>query len=254
VTPMFVVTFTLVLFGGMLAGLEAGSRLAARRRSLETGEAKGLAPIEGAIFALFGLLLAFTFSGAAARFDARRDLIQAECNALGTAYLRTDLLPAAERGEVRALFRAYVDARLRLYADGLGDDMLPAELEAQDQAAAALWTRSVAAASAAPGALSGLYVAALNEAFDRAGDRMAVRRFHPPLAVFFLLLGLGLLSAFVAGWGLGATVGTRVHRTAFVSAVCLVVYVSLDLELPRRGLIRLGSADELLADTRAAMR
>lgn len=251
----FVIAFTLVLLAGMLGTLEAGCRFGARRLAADAGEAKGLSAIEGAIFGLFGLLLAFVFSGAAGRFDARRDLIQAECNAIGTAWLRVDLLLPADQPDVRNLMQAYVDARLRLYADGRGDDMLAADTEAQDQAAASLWTRSVTAAKAGDARLAGLFLGSLNEALDLAGDRMAVRRFHPPAAVFLLLLGLGLLSAFLAGWGLaGSKATTRVHRAAFVGAVCLVVYVSLDLELPRQGLVRLGSADLLLAETRAAMR
>ncbi len=254
-TLTFVVALTLGLFAGMLAALEAGARLAARQRR-EGEEPKGLAAMDGAIFALFGLLLAFTFSGAASRFDARRQLIVDECNALGTTWLRVDLLPEGDQPEVRTLLRAYVDARLRLYADGLGDELLPAEVQAADAAAAALWTRSVAAAEASNHPpFASLYLASLNESIDAAGVRMAVKGFHPPGPIFVLLGALGLLSAFLAGWGLGSTKGpTRIHRVAFVGAVCAVVYVSLDLELPRRGLIRLGSADRLLQETRDAMR
>lgn len=254
-TLALVLAITATLFAGMVVALEAGTRLGARRLAEGHEEPKGLAAIEGAIFALFGLLLAFTFSGAASRFDARRELIQAECNALGTTWLRIDLLQPADQAEVKELLRAYVDARLRLYADGLGDDMLQADLDAQDAAQAALWARAVAAAKAADARLAPLFLTALNDALDRAGDRLAARRFHPPGAVFLLLIGLGLLAAFLAGWGLAASKATtRVHRVAFVSAVSLVVYVSLDLELPRRGLVRLGSADHLLAETRASMR
>lgn len=253
-TITFAILLTLGLFGGMFLAMEAGHRRAARVAQDEESR-RGFAAIEGAIFALFGLLLAFTFSGAASRYDERRQLILAETNALGTAWLRVDLLAPADQPEVRDLLRAYVDARIRVYADGSGDDLRRDEVEAVERAQAALWTRAVAASKAADARLAALFLGDLNESFDQADVRMAVRTFHPPGAIFILLVGLGLLSAFLAGWGLaGSRSTTRSHRAAFVGASCLVVYISLDLELPRSGLIRLGAADHLLQQTRDAMR
>ena len=68
-----------------------------------------------------GLLIAFTFSGATSRFEARRHLLTEEANAIGTAYLRLDLLPATAQPELRRMMRAYVDARMA-GGDG-GDDV-----------------------------------------------------------------------------------------------------------------------------------
>jgi hypothetical protein len=71
--------------------------------------------VEGAVFGLMGLLVAFTFSSAASRFEARRQMIVLETNAIGTAYLRLDLLPAGDQPQLREDFRSYVDARLSVY-------------------------------------------------------------------------------------------------------------------------------------------
>src|SRR6187549_45273 len=85
---------TVALFVGMLVCLEAGRRIGiARLAGNPDGLAKGSSAAEGAVFALLGLLLAFTFSGAASRFEDRRWFINDEANAIGTAYLRLDLLP-----------------------------------------------------------------------------------------------------------------------------------------------------------------
>src|SRR4051794_33487698 len=86
---------TAALFVGMLVLLEAGKRAGARRHAVDPdGAHLGTNAIDGAIYALLGLLIAFTFSGAASRFDERRALIVQEGNDIGTAYLRLDLLPA----------------------------------------------------------------------------------------------------------------------------------------------------------------
>ena len=102
------------LFVGMLLVLELGRRLGSRRLQSESARG-GFGAVEGAIFALFGLLVAFTFSGAASRFDSRRALVADEANAIGTAYLRLDLLASGDQSDLREMFRGYLDSRLEVY-------------------------------------------------------------------------------------------------------------------------------------------
>ena len=105
------------LFVGMLVCLELGYRVGrmftARHPELPQ---EGVGAMESATFALFGLILAFSFSGATGRLDARRQMIVHEANAIGTSYLRVDLLPSNAQPAVRQLFREYLDSRLRMYA------------------------------------------------------------------------------------------------------------------------------------------
>ena len=95
------------LFVGMLVCLEVGYRIGSygveRHQELEH---EGTGAIEAAVFALLGLLLAFTFGGAMTRLETRRELIVQEANAIGTAYLRLDVLPAAEQPEMRRIVSA----------------------------------------------------------------------------------------------------------------------------------------------------
>src|SRR5438132_4863721 len=113
---IYVSLFALGLFLGMLILLEVGRRIGARRLAEDpTGAEAGVGTVEGAVFALLGLLIAFTFSGAASRFDTRRQLIVEETNDIGTAYLRLDLLPADFQPALRESFRRYLDARIEVY-------------------------------------------------------------------------------------------------------------------------------------------
>src|SRR6187551_3156923 len=103
------------LFAGVLIGLRVGWGLG-RKRLAELGDDgnAGLGAVEGSVYGLMGLLIAFTFTGAAGRFQDRRGLVTQHVNAAGTAWLRTDLLEGPVKAEVRGLLRDYVDALLRL--------------------------------------------------------------------------------------------------------------------------------------------
>src|SRR5215471_21738064 len=143
---LFAVIFVVLLCLGMLACFEIGRRLGHRTANEEIGKA-GLGVVEGAIFALLGLLVAFTFSGAAERFEGRRHLIIEEANDIGTAYLRIDLLPADAQPEIRDLFRRYVDSRIETYR-GFRDRAKAQQDIAKSQALQnELWQKSVAAAA-----------------------------------------------------------------------------------------------------------
>jgi hypothetical protein len=118
------------LFLGILLLSELGRRLGQRRFAQDPDGARaGIGVVDGAVFGLLGLLVAFTFSGAGSRFDARRHLVVEEANAIGTAWLRLDLLPSGEQPALRDLFRSYLDTRIEVYAS------LP-DLEAAEDALA----------------------------------------------------------------------------------------------------------------------
>src|SRR5262245_55374143 len=114
--PIAALSFAIVLFVGMVIMLEVGRRLGLRRHGTESeGERGGLGTVEGAVFALFGLLMAFSFSGAATRFNEKRMLIAEEVSAVETTYQQLDLVPAGPRAHLQDLMRQYVDSRLETY-------------------------------------------------------------------------------------------------------------------------------------------
>src|SRR4026209_34949 len=112
----YALLFALGLFLAMLGAMEIGRRIGVRRLQLDShGSRVGESAVEGAIFALLGLLVAFTFSGAASRLDARRQLIVEEPNDIGPACLRLRFLPVSAQLTLREQCRQYVDARLAFY-------------------------------------------------------------------------------------------------------------------------------------------
>ena len=106
-TPLeWPIALSLTFFVTVLACLEIGFRFGKHADRIEHETAhEGTSTIEAAVFALLGLLIAFTFGGATARLDARRQMIVQEANAIGTAYLRLDLLPPADQPDMRRWMR-----------------------------------------------------------------------------------------------------------------------------------------------------
>jgi hypothetical protein len=251
----FTLTAVLLAAGlllAMLACLEIGHRLG-RRRAAQAPEGAGAGVVDGAIFALLGLLIAFTFSGAASRFDQRRALIVEEANAIGTAYLRVDLVPAAAQGELRESFRRYLDARLAAYRAIPDLDKVNAELARAGRLQQEIWTKAVVASAGSPAAV--LVLPALNQMIDITTTRTMAGQTHPPAIIFALLFGLALLSALLAGHAMGlANRRNWLHTATFAVALAGAVYVIIDIEYPRVGLIRVDAFDAVLVELRESMK
>jgi hypothetical protein len=253
-------SITLGLFLGMLLFLDIGRRIGARRRAQDPeGAGAGTGAVDGAVFALLGLLVAFTFSGAAARFDTRRALIVEEANAIGTAYLRLDVAPASAQPALRDLFRRYVDSRLETYRKfrKLSDlDAAKAELAQSAKLQADIWNQAVAAGrlEGAPPAAAMLLLPALNQMIDITTTRTTAGQIHPPMVIFLMLFGLALASALLAGYGMaGGKSRDWLHMLAFAAVLALAIYVIIDIEYPRLGLIRVDAFDQVLVEVRASM-
>jgi hypothetical protein len=216
----------------------------------------GLAAVEGAVFALMGLLLAFSFSGALSRWDTRRQHIGQEVNAIGTAYLRLDLLPAAAQPPIKQLFRDYVDARLAVYANVLDQDAARRDETKVGATQSEIWQRCLAAfrpVDSPPTTM--LLVQALNEMFDMATTRDLTAAAHPPLVVFLMLAAAVLTSSLLAGYDMAkSTKVSRFHMIGYAAMISLTVYVTLDIEFPRLGFVRIDFADQALVALRATMK
>jgi hypothetical protein len=208
------------------------------------------AAIEGAIFALFGLLLAFTFSGAVTRYDTHRQLLVEETNDIGVAYLRLDLLAPAAQPALRQLFRDYTTSRLGLY-NRVSDEISPVTEQLQRE----IWKQSVAASSspeASPDAAK-LLLPALNAMIDITNTRLNAFNMHPPAIVFLLLFGFSCGSAFLAGYSMTMRGRSWFYMIALAIAVTGTIYATMEIEYPRQGLIRLTNTDKKLIDLRNSM-
>jgi hypothetical protein len=250
-------SLALGLFLGMLLAIEVGRRLGMKSQVDDQKTDKAAAGlIDGAIFGLMGLLIAFTFSGAASRLDHRRDLVINEANAIGTAYLRLSLLPTEMQPPLRDLFRQYLDARLEVFQKL--PDMAAAEASQlrANNLQSQIWPMAVDACQASGSVpATTLLLSALNEMFDMATLRtMTSRVMHPPVVIFIMLFALALLSSLLAGYSMGSNRDSnRFHVIGFAAIIAVTVYVILDIEYPRAGFIRVDAVDQVLIELRSSM-
>jgi len=255
--PISALLFALLLFLGMLILLETGRRLAVRRRSKESeGERGSQGTIESAVFALFGLMVAFTFSGGAARFNEKRMLIAEEANSIETAYLRLQLVSPQTQPELKELFRQYVDSRLETYRQLPNMQAAEKEFAKSKKLQDEIWTDALAATrlpNSHPDA-GKLLLPALNNMIDITTIRKMALQVHPPTIVYALLFALGLVCSLLAGYRMASGQHRSwLHILSFTFITVIVVYVILDVEYPRAGLIRLETADQLLVQVRENM-
>lgn len=250
------VFLTLFLFVAILACLEAGYRIAgAHAKHSAEFTHEGVGVIEAAVFALLGLLLAFSMAGGMSRLDSRRAQIVEEANAVGTAYLRLDLLPSDQQPPMRQLFRQYLDARLRVYADTAqaGRNAALARANALQHE---IWSRAVQASQADPSQDIGrLLLPALNQMIDITTTRLVASRIHLPTLIFALLGCVALLSGLLAGYALAKRRSRSwLHMILYAAIVAATIYTVVDLDYPRTGFIQLNIADQALKDLRDSIR
>jgi hypothetical protein len=221
------------------AGVRAGARTRARARRKE-GETADFGPIQGAVLGLLGLLLAFTYSLAASRQDARRELVVQEANAIGTAYLRAGLLPEPRRGELRAILRQYVDSRI-VPDEVVRDPVKMAEaVRRSEQILQTLWpagSRNIEGQP--PTVLDSLMFQALNEVIDLHTERLAAYEYRIPQIILWLLFVVATMAMAMTGFSSGLSGRRSLFFTSTLAVlVAAVIMVILDLDHPRRGLIR----------------
>jgi hypothetical protein len=240
----------LALSAILLVAAELGFRVG--RRIREPEDRMQASAVQGTVLGLVALLLGFTFSMAMDRYEARKELLRDEANAIGTTLLRAQLLPEPMRSRVPGLLRSYVDTRFELTKDSF----LPEKLQQVHQRSLALqdrlWAQAVAAAAERDSEMTSLFVDSLNETIDMHGKRMAAIRNRIPMWIMALLLLLSTVGLGLTGYASGPS-----HRRAFLLnalvalLIATVTILIVDLHRPAQGAIQIDMSS--MVDLRDSM-
>ncbi len=239
----------LLIFAIYVAAYYAGNRLK-RYRAASTDAGKEGGSISAGVMGLLGLLLGFSFSMANSRYDARREAIVEEANAIGTAFLRTAVYPDSMMILLRSKMKDYVDARIAYFEAGADIEKALAAYDRGSEIGNEIWyiaanfarTQSVVTRDAQ-------MLPALNAMLDSASARLATTRAQIPTYILEFLILLSVATAFFIGYEQKSRFDwIQVVVYSFIFA--LTVKTVIDLDQPRRGAITLKEANQQIVELR----
>ncbi len=238
----------LCLFVALLAAWAVGRYLGQRARAAIDETAKSQASaLQSAVLGLLALLLAFTLSMAISRYEARKQVIVDEANAIGTTYLRAKLLPPPYAAEAVNALRQYVGIQLELYNAGYDPARLQAVSAQTTQLQQQLWLiATTVSAQDNRSVPAGLFVQTLNDTIDFDAKRNAAFQNRVPGVVIWLLFGVAVAAVGMVGYNDG--LGSQRHFMGAVLIIILlvvIIWVTIDLDLPQYGLIRVNQQSML---------
>lgn len=234
-----------------IGSAEAGSVLAgiALRKKKEKEPEAPLGTLVGAMLGLLAFILAFTFGMTGSRFDARKQLVLEESNAIGTTYLRAGLLPPKQGLEIRQLLREYVEVRLTATPENLQE-----ALDKSEEIHGKLWSQAKSMVKEdMDSELRSLFIASLNELIDLHQSRLTVAlEYRLPASVWLSVQLLAILSMLALGYQTGMAGSRRMLGTPVLAlAFSLVIVMIADCDRPEEGLIRV--SQQPIADVRQMM-
>ena len=228
---LFLVSFA-ILWLSAWVGVRMG-----QRRTLKDGTRADFGVIQGATLTLLGLILGFSFSMAISRYDLRKNLEEEEANAIGTEYLRADLLPVADAAKVKALLRTYVDERIAFY--GTRDLDVYRQIVARTaKLQGELWTAVQVPAVAQPTPLAALAVAGMNDVLNSQGYTQAAWWNRIPSSAWVLMMTMAICCNVLIGYGAREARTERRLLLVLPLVVSITFMLIADIDSPRGGLIR----------------
>ena len=228
-----------VIFVVGLALIWGVSELGWRLGKRGDGHSTNIGTLESATAGLLALIIGFTFAMALSRFEARRDAVVQEANAIGTTALRARLLPEPHRAESLRLLREYVKVRIDALQSGHSFADLNATVERSNAVQEALWKQVRAVAEIDKAIVpTGLFIQSVNQMIDAQGVRLAALRNRIPSVVLVMLY---VLAAAASGFvGYASAIDPRLTRLPVVIMgllISLVLYLIIDLDRPNNGFI-----------------
>lgn len=191
-----------------------------------------------ATLTLLGLIIGFSFSMAISRYDQRKNLEEAEANAIGTEYVRADLLPASDAAKVRTLLRNYLDQRILFYRTH-DDPPLQQEINTRTaQVQAELWSAVRVPAAAQPTPIVALAVSGMNDVLNSQGYTQAALWNRIPIAAWSLMVAIAICCNVLVGYGMRSVTRGAELLLVLPLVVSIAFMLIADIDTPRHGVIR----------------
>ncbi|HWS61061.1 MAG TPA: hypothetical protein VN182_09040 [Flavobacterium sp.] len=235
---------SIILFFLMLISIWIGYKIGLKKMKIDNKNAE----ISSSLLGLLALILGFTFAMAGSRYENRKDNLIDEANCIGTALLRSDIYPDSLKNEFKKDFQTYIKSRRDYYLLDNDDEKLTNSLEQSAKASEKLWARATFYAKDKDYFIhSNMMLPALNSMFDSATKSNMVLNSKVPETIVYLLFAFSIIISFFIGYnsGLEKKINTK-FIIGFCFLICVVIFITLDLDRPRRGLIKLETEIQLM--------
>ncbi len=206
-------------------------------RKLQEEEREQFDVVRAATLTLLGLIIGFSFSMAMTRYDLRKNYEETEANAIGTEFVRAELLPAADQAAVQALLRQYLHLRVRFYMAANQSDLSEVNLETA-RIQAAMWAAVRGPSKELPSPVTALTLSGMNDVLNAQGYTQAAWWNRIPTAAWVFMVLIGMCSNLLIGYGTRLRTRLLVVLPVIVSIAFLLI---ADIDSPRGGLIRVSS-------------
>lgn len=230
--PLVVFVISLIV---LWLSVQFGAFLARRMRALTEEERQDMDLVISSSLTMLALIIGFSFSMAVNRYDQRKNYEEEEANAIGTEYVRADLLPAAEAAKVKQLLVQYLDQRLLFYTtrNASRDSAITSETTRLQNE---MWSAVQGAAKAQPTPVSALAVAGMNDVLNRQGYTQAAYWNRIPTGAWTLMFALAICCSMLIGYGSHKRDAKLYVIMPFL--VSIAFFLIADIDSPRRGVIR----------------
>jgi len=228
------ILFFFVSLGLMWGSAHLGAVMRRQRHPDQLDDGEDYSLILGATLTLLGLLIGFTFSMAAGRYDQRKNYEEEEANAIGTEYVRVDYLPAADAAKVRALLKEYTALRIEYYLRITPEQVQQNNLHTAD-VQSKLWAAIIPATTAQPDPVRALVVSGMNDVLNRQGYTQAAFLNRVPIAAWLLMIAIAVFCNFLLGYR--AKGKAKVMFLILPVAIAISFFLVSDIDSPRRGVI-----------------
>jgi hypothetical protein len=244
---VLVISFVMLWFAERL-----GATYRKRRPNLDDDQRDDFNLIAAATLTLLGLIIGFSFSMAISRYDQRKNYEEAEANAIGTEYVRADLLPAPDAAKVRRLLASYLDLRVAFYVtrdEGKLEQVNAATAQVQSD----MWKAVATPAVSQPTPLIALTVAGMNDVLNSEGYTQAAWWNRIPASAWGLMALVGFCSSLLTGYGVRRSQLNLFLFLVLPFVVSVSFFLISDIDCPRGGTIRVQPQNlEILSQSLAA--
>jgi hypothetical protein len=229
---VLIVSFLLLWLAGWL-----GASFRHKKRTLDDASGADVGLVLGATLTLLGLIIGFTFSMAISRYEQRKNYEEAEANAIGTEYVRADLLPPAEARKVRDLLADYTKQRILFYRAADGQELSRVDVDTA-QLQTKLWTAVATVAATQQTPITALLVSGMNDVLNSQGYTQAAWWNRIPPSAWALMFMIGLCCNLLIGYCVRRTGSEFVVFLVLTLVVSISFFLIADIDSPRGGIIR----------------